>query len=85
MVAQAKFTYNYSKHQTVGKSPFEVIYERQLMHLYDLAPSLEIGRNGLKGENMLDLMKELQEEINISNFQEGKCRLEEAQPKLLRR
>ena len=35
------------------------------MHLYDLAPLLEMGRNSLKGENMDDFMKKLHEEIRM--------------------
>ena len=56
MAAQAEFAYNYSKNQTIGKSPFEVIYGKQPMHLYDLAPLPEIGRNSFKSENMADLI-----------------------------
>ena len=35
------------------------------MHPYDLARLLEMGRNSLKGENMVDLMKKLHEEIRL--------------------
>ena len=65
VAAQAEFAYNYSKNQTIGKSPFEVIYGKQPMHLYDIAPLPEMGRNSLNGENMADLMKKLYEEIRL--------------------
>ncbi|KAL6327506.1 hypothetical protein AAG906_021583 [Vitis piasezkii] len=48
MVAQEEFAHNYSRNQTIGKNPFEVFYWKQPMHLYDLAPSLEMGTNSLK-------------------------------------
>ena len=35
------------------------------MHIYDLAPLPEMGRNSLKGENMADLMKKLHEETRL--------------------
>lgn len=54
-----------SGNQTTGKSPFEVVYERQPMHLYDLDPLQEMGRNSLKGENMVNLRKKLHEEIKV--------------------
>ena len=65
MVAQEEFAHNYSRNQTIGKNPFEVFYWKQSMHLYDLAPSLEMGTNSLKGENLADLMKKLHEEIRL--------------------
>ena len=56
MVVQAKFAYDHSKNRTTSKSPFEVVYGKQPMHLYDLAPLPEIGRNSFKSENMADLI-----------------------------
>ena len=35
------------------------------MHLYDLDPLQEMGRNSLKGENMVNLRKKLHEEIKV--------------------
>ena len=46
VVAQAKFAYNYSKNRTTGKCPFEVVYGKQPMHLYDLAPLPKLGSVG---------------------------------------
>ena len=66
MVAPEEFAHNYSRNQTIGKNPFEVFYWKQSMHLYDLAPSLEMGTNSLKGENWADLMKKLHEEIRLT-------------------
>ena len=59
MVAPVEFAYNYSKNRTTGKILFEVVYGKQPMHPYDLAPLLEMGRNSLKGENMADLIKKI--------------------------
>ena len=65
VVAQAEFAYYYSKNQTTSKSLSEVVYGKQSMHLYDLAPLPKMGRNSLKGGNMVDLMKKLHEEIRL--------------------
>ena len=65
VVAQVEFAYNYSNNQTRGKSLFEVVYGKQPTHPYDLAPLLEMGGNSLKGEDMVDLMKKLHEEIRL--------------------
>ena len=46
MVVQAKFAYDHSKNRTTGKSPFEVVYGKQPMHLYDLAPLPKLGSVG---------------------------------------
>ena len=65
VVAQEKFSYNYSKNRTTSKRPFEVVYGKQPVHLYDLASLLEMGRNSLKGEKMADLIKKLHKEIKF--------------------
>ena len=65
MVAPVEFAYNYSKNRTTGKILFEAVYGKQPMHPYDLALLLEMGRNSLKRENMVDLMKKLHEEIRL--------------------
>ena len=56
MVVQAKFAYDHSKNRTTSKSPFEVVYRKQPMHLYDLTPLPEIRRNSFKSENMANLI-----------------------------
>ena len=46
VVAQAEFAYYYSKNQTTSKSLSEVVYGKQSMHLYDLAPLPKLGSVG---------------------------------------
>jgi hypothetical protein len=65
IVAQAEFAYNYSKNRTTRRSPFEIVYGRQPMHFYDLAPLPEMEKNSLKGESVAETMKELHEEIRL--------------------
>ena len=65
MVVQAEFAYNYSRNWSIDKSPFEVVYGRQPLHLYDLALLLEMRRNSLKGESMVDLKKDHMKNVRL--------------------
>nr|GEU74653.1 hypothetical protein [Tanacetum cinerariifolium] len=59
ILLQAEFTYNRSVNRTTAKSPFEVVYERNLISPLDLVPVPEVGWFSEEGANQSEQIKEL--------------------------
>ncbi|GKB12542.1 putative CCCH-type zinc finger family protein [Tanacetum coccineum] len=59
ILSQAEFAYNRSVNRTTDKSPFEVVYGRNLITLLDLVPVPEVGRFSEEGADQSEQIKEL--------------------------
>ncbi|GJX52863.1 putative reverse transcriptase domain-containing protein [Tanacetum coccineum] len=59
ILPQAEFAYNRSVNRTTGKSPFEVVYGRNLITPLDLVPIPEVGQFSKEGADQSEQIKEL--------------------------
>lgn len=62
-LAQAEFTYNHSKSQTTGTSPFEVVYGKNPISPQDLAPLPTTYQYSGDAEVQADHIKKLHEKV----------------------
>ncbi|GKE72794.1 reverse transcriptase domain-containing protein, partial [Tanacetum coccineum] len=58
ILLQAEFAYNRLVNHTTGKSPFEVVYGRNLITPLDLVPILEVGQFSEEGADQSEQIKE---------------------------
>ncbi|GKD46311.1 RNA-directed DNA polymerase [Tanacetum coccineum] len=63
ILPQAKFAYNRSVNRTTGKSPFEVVYGRNMITPLDLVPVPEVGQFSKEGTDQSEQIKELHRSI----------------------
>ncbi|GKC83059.1 RNA-directed DNA polymerase [Tanacetum coccineum] len=63
ILPQAEFTYNSSVNRTTCKSPFKVVYERNLITLLDLVPIPEVGLFSEEGADQSQQIKELHRSV----------------------
>ncbi|GJV96511.1 putative CCCH-type zinc finger family protein [Tanacetum coccineum] len=63
ILPQAEFAYNRSVNRTTGKSPFEVVYERNPITPLDLDPVPEVGRFSKEGADQSEQIKELHRSV----------------------
>nr|GEU90338.1 RNA-directed DNA polymerase [Tanacetum cinerariifolium] len=63
ILPQVEFAYNRSVNHTTGKSPFEIVYGRNLITPLDLVPVLEVGRFIKEGAGQSEQIKELHRSI----------------------
>nr|GEU83852.1 RNA-directed DNA polymerase [Tanacetum cinerariifolium] len=59
ILLQAEFAYNRSVNRITGKSPLEVVYERNLITPLDLVPIPEVGQFSKEGADQSEQIKEL--------------------------
>ncbi|GKA96872.1 RNA-directed DNA polymerase [Tanacetum coccineum] len=59
ILPQAEFAYNRSVHRTTGKSPFEVVYGRNLITPLYLVPVPKVGQLSEEGADQSEKIKEL--------------------------
>ncbi|GJS58024.1 RNA-directed DNA polymerase [Tanacetum coccineum] len=63
ILPQAEFAYNRSVNRTTGKSPFEVVYGRNLITPLDLVPIPEVGQFSDEEADQSELIKELHRSV----------------------
>nr|GEU64342.1 hypothetical protein [Tanacetum cinerariifolium] len=63
ILPQAEFAYNRSVNRTTGKSPFEVMYGRNLITPLDLVYVLEVGQFSEEGAGQSEQIKELHQSV----------------------
>nr|GEZ21608.1 hypothetical protein [Tanacetum cinerariifolium] len=59
ILPQVEFSYNRSLNHTSSKSPFEIVYGRNLITPLDLVPVLEVGWFSDEGADQCEQIKEL--------------------------
>ncbi|GJY07054.1 RNA-directed DNA polymerase [Tanacetum coccineum] len=72
ILPQDEFAYNRSVNRTTGKSPFEVVYGRNLITPLDLVPVLEVGRFSEEGADLSEQIKELHRSVQEQHFSAGR-------------
>ncbi|GJV00992.1 RNA-directed DNA polymerase [Tanacetum coccineum] len=63
ILPQAEFAYNRSVNRTTSKSPFEVVYGRNLITPLDLVPFLEVGQFSEEGADQSEQINELHRSV----------------------
>nr|GEU28731.1 hypothetical protein [Tanacetum cinerariifolium] len=72
ILRQVEFAYNRSVNRTTGKSPFEVVYERNPITPLDLVPVPEVGRFSKEGADQSEQIKELHRLVQEQIIQHNK-------------
>ncbi|GKB88597.1 RNA-directed DNA polymerase, partial [Tanacetum coccineum] len=63
ILPQAEFAYNRSVNRTTGKSPFEVVYGRNLITPLDLVPVPKVWQFSKEGVDQSEQIKELHRSV----------------------
>lgn len=78
ILPQAKFAYNQSIYRTIGKSPFEIIYGRNLITPLDLTPLTIIDHFCVEGDEQLSQIKEHHQQVRMQIEKHNKHYVDQA-------